>query len=134
MNKEINYLRNVEQLAEVNKRVLSKIFSTLRIVKMKRGHVVYKENETPLAAYIIKEGECEITKHVFDFKLKNADGGGGPGNEKVGLLRNPSLTKKFNANFARVQGLKSVGKVRVNSLDNLKIFIADDCRTREDGG
>ena len=90
MNKEINYLRNVEQLAEVNKRVLSKIFSTLKLVKMKRGQVVYKENETPLAAYIIKEGECEITKHVFDFKLKNAAGGGGPGNEEVGLLRNPS--------------------------------------------
>ena len=52
----------------MNKRILTRVFAALRTIKFKRGQVVFRENDKAQAAYIVKQGECEVSKFVFDRK------------------------------------------------------------------
>jgi len=54
----------------VGKRILAKVFNSFKPVTLKRGQVVFKESDAAKAAYLVKEGECEVTKIVYDNKYK----------------------------------------------------------------
>lgn len=73
--------------------MLTRIFHSLRIHKYKRGQALFREGEEVEYLYIVKEGELEIKKHVYEPKINN---------KEYDLLHNPTLTKKFNTNFAKV--------------------------------
>jgi hypothetical protein len=49
------------------------VFGTLTILKFKRGIIIFKENDVPDSAYLIKEGECEITKNIYDNRFIRDD-------------------------------------------------------------
>ena len=59
---------------------------------LKRGQQVFKENDAPRAAYLVKEGECEVTKIVYDNKYQqNKDE-----KQLKGGTQSTAQTKKFN--------------------------------------
>lgn len=66
LSKELAFLKSVEQLAEQGKRVLSRLYYAITTQTYKRGQVIFREGEDPEAVYIIKEGECELSKLIFE--------------------------------------------------------------------
>ncbi|CDW84448.1 UNKNOWN [Stylonychia lemnae] len=78
VQKEINFLKNVEQFAG-----------------------------------LIKDGELEVKKHVYEPKSSN---------KEYELLHNPTLTKKFNNNFMKVQGFKISNEISV-AIYQILIFM-----------
>ena len=54
----------------MGKRILAKVFNFFKPVALKRGQVVFKESDAAKAAYLVKEGECEVTKIVYDNKYQ----------------------------------------------------------------
>jgi hypothetical protein len=77
----------------------------MKLKKFKRKAILCKEGDQPQYVYIVKEGELEVKKNVYE--MRNC-------NEDYDLLNRPSTTKKFNNNFARVQGTKVTNVVSVS--------------------
>lgn len=59
---------------------------------------MYKEGEECACIFIVKEGEIEIKKNVYESKVSDK--------RDYDLLHNPAITKKFQSNFQKVKGLK----------------------------
>eukprot|EP00347_Sterkiella_histriomuscorum_P020456 403337736 len=116
VQKEINFIKNVEQFKGLSKRMLTKIFHGLKQHKFKRGQFLFREGEDAEHFYIIKEGELELKKHVYEQKNLNKD---------YELLQKPSLTKKFNTNFQRVQGFKVTSEISLFMMGSGKM-VGDD--------
>lgn len=103
---EINFLRTVEQLCDVPKRILSKLFSWLKLRTFKRGHILFRENDPVDYAYIIKEGECHIDKYIYDNKYTKDE-------ERQVLEKSFTAVSKFNSNFVKAQGVHPVSSIKV---------------------
>lgn len=54
---------------------------------------MFKEGDEVHYVYIVKEGEFEVKKHVYEPKVANRE---------YELLHNPTTSKKFSQNFAKV--------------------------------
>jgi CRP-like cAMP-binding protein len=92
----------------VGKRILSKVFNSFKPLVLKRGQFIFKENDVAKAAYLIKEGECEVTKVIYDNKYtKDSESGA------VNMAEQNSQTKKFKINFSKAQGVRPSGVVRL---------------------
>lgn len=118
LSKELAFLKSVEQLAEQGKRVLSRLYYAITTQTYKRGQVIFREGEDPEAVYIIKEGECELSKLIFEQRHIHDD--------KMYLTKSPSVTKKFTSNFVRMQGLKPVGTVKLAVMGPGKLLGEDE--------
>ena len=77
----------------------------MRTHKYRRGQTVFKEGDEVHYVYIVKEGEFEVKKHVYEPKTANRE---------YDLLHNPTTSKKFTQNFAKVQGFKVQSQVTVS--------------------
>ena len=53
---DLQFLREVYQLQEMGKRVLKRLWETLKTKKLKRNQYLFKEGEESKYVYIIKEG------------------------------------------------------------------------------
>lgn len=71
--KETNFLRSIEQLRSLSKRILSRINNQLKTHKYKRGMTIYKEGDEAEYVYIIKEGEVEVKKYVYESKMQRVE-------------------------------------------------------------
>jgi len=58
---------------------------------MNRGHVFFKENDLVNACYVVKEGEVEMVKAIYDNKYTKE------GERQI--LENRNIAQKFNSNF-----------------------------------
>ena len=118
LNKELAFLKSVEQLSEQGKRVLSRLYHAITTQTYKRGQLIFREGEDPESVYIIKEGECELSKLIFEQRHIHDD--------KMYLTKSPSVTKKFTSNFVRMQGLKPVGTVKLAVMGPGKLLGEDE--------
>ncbi len=71
--KETNFLRSIEQLQSLSKRILSRINNQLKTHKYRRGMTIYKEGDDVEYVYIIKEGEVEVKKYVYEPKMARVE-------------------------------------------------------------
>jgi CRP-like cAMP-binding protein len=105
----------------VGKRILSKVFNSFKPIVLKRGQLIFKENDVAKAAYLIKEGECEVTKVIYDNKYtKDSESGA-----EI-LSQNSSQTQKFKLNFAKAQGLRPQGVVKLSVAGQGKMLGEDE--------
>ena len=108
INQETNFLRTVEQLSELGKRTLTKLFTSAQLISVNRGHEFYRENDQVTACYIVKQGECEMIKSIYDNKYTKDE-------ERQVLTSQSTQCQKFNSNFNKAQGVRPCGRVRVRT-------------------
>ena len=73
MQEQINFLRNVEQLSHLSKRILNRIYYSIKLKKFKRKQILIKEGDVPQFIFIVKEGELEVRKNVYEMRNANEE-------------------------------------------------------------
>lgn len=66
-------MREIFQLKQMGKRMLTRVRSYLTVKHLSRNQFMFKEGEIADTIYIIKEGSLQVTKNIYDHKIKNLE-------------------------------------------------------------
>ena len=92
---ELQFLREISQLKQQNKRILVKIWQQLKVKELYRNQVLVRQGEPSRHVFIVKKGELSLRRSVYKQRFSELE------NEQ-NLLKNQTTTiKRFNNNFSK---------------------------------
>ena len=53
--------------------MIGKLLSVAKVKKVLRGQALFKEGDEPTCVYIVKEGELEVRKNIYEPKTENEE-------------------------------------------------------------
>ena len=83
----------------MSKRALVKLLHQVQIKVYKRGQLLFKEGDSPDFLYIVKEGQLQVSRNVYQSKSSSQY-------EHDLLTKNTRITRRYNTNFSRALGTK----------------------------